>query len=119
MAAGPRSRYHRALGTPTLAGRDPAEDSTTWLVTCFYVRRDARRTGVTRALLQGATALAREHGASAIEGWPLTGTGRRPAGEAYVGVEPLFSSCGFTTIRHPSTARVIMRLELPRARAKR
>ena len=119
VAAGPRSRYHRALGTPTLAERDPTEDPTTWLVTCFYVRRDARRAGVTRALLRGATALAREHGATAIEGWPLTGAGRRPAGEAYVGVEPLFSRCGFTPIRQVSAARVIMRLELARARAKR
>jgi GNAT superfamily N-acetyltransferase len=86
-------------------------------VTCFYVRRDARRSGVTRALLQGATALARQYGATAIEGWPLAGTGRRPAGEAYVGVEPLFASCGFETVRQPSAARVVMRLELGKSRA--
>jgi GNAT superfamily N-acetyltransferase len=112
VAVGPRTRYQRALGTPTLAGRAPAEDARVWLVTCFYVRRDARRAGVTRALLNGAVALARRQRATAIEGWPLAGDGRHPAGQAYVGVEPLFASCGFTATHRPSAARVIMRLDL-------
>ena len=119
VAVGPRTRYHRALGTPTLAGRDAADDASVWLVTCFYVRPEARKIGVTRALLSAAIELAREHRATAIEGWPLAGEGRRPAGEAYVGVEPLFASCGFETTHRPSEARVIMRLGLPRARGRR
>jgi GNAT superfamily N-acetyltransferase len=119
VAVGPRVRYERALGTPTLAGRDTAEDATVWLVTCFYVRRDARKVGVTRALLRAAIELARQHKATAIEGWPLAGDGRRPAGEAYVGVEPLFASCGFEITHRPSAARVIMRLDLPRTRPRR
>jgi GNAT superfamily N-acetyltransferase len=112
IAAGPRSRYERALGTPSLAGRDPGEDSRAWLVTCFYVRRSARGQGVTRALLRGAIELARKHRATAIEGWPLAGDGRHAAGDAYVGVETLFTSCGFTPVRRPTDARVIMRLPL-------
>jgi GNAT superfamily N-acetyltransferase len=111
-AAGPRERYARALAAPTLAGHDPAEDSGAWLVPCFFVRRDARRTGVTHALLARAVDLAREHGATAIEGFPLAGGQRRPASDAYVGVEPLFADCGFRPIRRPSTNRVVMRRDL-------
>jgi len=111
-AVGPRSRYARMLRAPTLKRRDPAEDATAWLVTCFFVRRDARRSGVTRALLEAAVALARERGALAIEGFPLAGERRRSAGEAFVGVEPLFASCGFVPVDHPSASRVIMRREL-------
>jgi GNAT superfamily N-acetyltransferase len=111
-ALGPRSRYARMLKAPTLRQRDPAEDDAVWLVTCFFVRRDARRSGVTRALLEGAADLARRRGAVAIEGFPLAGAARRSTGEAFVGVEPLFASCGFVPVAHPSPSRVIMRRDL-------
>jgi GNAT superfamily N-acetyltransferase len=112
VAAGPRARYARALGSPILRAHDPAEDATVWLVTCFFVRRQARRTGVTRVLLQHAVDLARDSGAVAIEGYPLAGDARRPAGDAYVGVEPLYASLGFTVTDRPTEARVIMRRPL-------
>ena len=108
-AAGPRSRYARALRSAHLKQRDDSEDDTVWLVPCFYVRRDARRSGVTVSLLRAAVDLAREHGASAIEGFPLAGDARRAAGEAFLGVEPLFAACGFTAVARPSPNRVIMR----------
>jgi GNAT superfamily N-acetyltransferase len=113
-AAGPRTRYARALRSPVLAGRDVDADTRVWLVPCFYVRRDARRSGVTRALLNGAVALARTHRATAIEGFPLAGEKRRSTGEAFVGVEPLFAACGFEVIDRPTAARVVMRRELRR-----
>ena len=111
-AAGPRSRYTRAIRTPTYKGRDPAEDDRVWLVPCFYIRPDARNQGVSRALLQSAVEVAREHGAIAIEGFPFAGSGRRSSGDVQVGVESLFASCGFTAVRRPSGNRVVMRLEL-------
>ncbi len=111
-AVGPRMRYARMLRAPMLKLRDPSEDSDVWLVTCFFVRRDARRSGVTSSLLEAAVALASRHDATAVEGFPLAGDQRRGAGEAFVGVEPLFASCGFTPVAHPTAARVIMRREL-------
>jgi GNAT superfamily N-acetyltransferase len=114
IAAGPRSRYARALRSPTLAGsRDGAEDDSVWLVPCFYVRREARRAGVTRALLEAAVELARTHGARAVEGFPLAGEQRRSTSEAYLGVEPVFAACGFSVVDRPSPGRVVMRRELP------
>lgn len=111
-AAGPRSRYARAVRTPTYKGRDPAEDGSVWLVPCFYIRPDARARGVSRALLESAVEVAREHGAIAVEGFPFAGSGRRSSGDVQVGVESLFASCGFTVVRRPSGNRVVMRLEL-------
>jgi GNAT superfamily N-acetyltransferase len=113
-AAGPRTRYARALRSPVLAGRDVDADARVWLVPCFYVRRDVRRSGVTRALLEAAVALARTHRATAIEGFPLAGEKRRGTGDAFVGVEPLFATCGFTVIDRPTPSRVVMRRELSR-----
>ena len=108
-AAGPRSRYARALRSAHLKQRDDTEDDAVWLVPCFYVRRDARKVGVTVSLLRGAVDLARSRGATAVEGFPLAGDGRRGAAEAYLGVEPLFAACGFTAVARPSPNRVIMR----------
>ncbi len=110
-AVGPRSRFVRALGVPSFKGRDPAEDATVWMTPCFYVSKDARREGVSRALLEGAVALAREHGATAIEGFPFA-RGAKVGQDSMVGVEALFASCGFVTTRQPSPARVVMRREL-------
>ena len=111
-AVGPRSRYVRALKTPTYRGGEEGEDSDTWLVPCFLVRKDIRGHGVSRALLEAAVDLAKENGATAIEGFPFSGSKRRSGGDIQVGFESLFSSCGFEVIRTPSTSRVVMRREL-------
>lgn len=116
-AAGPRSRYTRIVKAPTLRGRDQAEDDDVWLVPCFLVREDARRTGVATALLEGAVQLARQNGATAIEGFPQAGSRTRSMGADFMtGTETLFSSCGFTAVRRPSDNRVIMRRELDHQR---
>jgi GNAT superfamily N-acetyltransferase len=111
-AMGPRTRYARMLRAPTLRQRDPAEDERVWLVPCFYIRRDARRSGVSHALLESAVEAARRAGAVAVEGFPLAAGHRASAGDKYVGVEALFASAGFRPVAHPSTARVIMRRDL-------
>jgi GNAT superfamily N-acetyltransferase len=113
-AAGPRTRYAKALRSPVLAGRDRDADSDVWLLPCFYVRRDARGSGVTRMLIEAAVSLAAKAGATAIEGFPLAGDRRRSTGEAFVGVEPLFASCGFAVVDRPTSGRVVMRRQLSR-----
>src|SRR5574342_159963 len=106
-AAGPRSRYARALKSSVFKQRQPLEDDAVWLLPCFYIRRDARRSGLTLELIDGAVELARRHGATAIEGFPLAGHGRRGTGEAFVGVEPQFAACGFAPVARPTPARVV------------
>ena len=111
-ATGPRSRYARALKTPTYRGGDKASDSDIWLVPCFFVRKDAQGHGISQALLEAAVDLAKENDATAIEGFPFSGSQRRSSGDVQAGFEALFSSCGFEVIRAPSPARVVMRREL-------
>ena len=110
-AAGPRSRFVRALNVPSFKGHDPSEDDAVWMVPCFYVRKDVRREGGSRALLEAAVALAREHGATAIEGFPFA-SGVKVGRESMVAVEPLFAACGFAVSRRPLATRVVMRREL-------
>ena len=111
-AVGPRSRYVRALKTPTYRGAAGDQEDAIWLVPCFFIRKDARRAGVSQALLEAAINLAKEHGATAIEGFPFSGAQRRSSGETQVGFEALFAACGFEVIRTPSPSRVVMRRAL-------
>jgi GNAT superfamily N-acetyltransferase len=110
-AIGPRARYARALRSRILAGHDPAENERVWLTPCFFVRVGSRRSGLTQALLTAAVETAREHGATAVEGFPLAGPGPH-RDDRYLGTEPLFAACGFAPVSRPSPRRVVMRRSL-------
>ena len=111
-ATGPRSRYNRAIGprATIMKGRDPTEDDDVWFVPCFFSRVGTRRSGATYALLEAAVELAREHGAKAIEGFPVAGNKRGV--DEFIGREHLFAACGFECIARPSPRRAVMRREL-------
>lgn len=111
-AVGPRERYVRALKTPTYRAGGARHEAGIWLVPCFFVRNDAQRMGVSRALLEAAVELAQTHGATAIDGFPFAGAKRRSGGDTQVGFEPLFAACGFEVIGTPSPSRVVMRRTL-------
>ena len=111
-AVGPRSRYVRALKTPTYRERETGNDSDVWLIPCLFVRKDMRGTGVSRPLLEAAVKLAEENGATAIEAFPFSESKKQASGDIQVGFEPVFASCGFEVIQKPSPSRVVMRREL-------
>jgi GNAT superfamily N-acetyltransferase len=112
-ACGPRTRYLAAVGgrSSLLASRARDEDEDLWLLPCVLVHRDFRGRGVTTALVRAATALARRHGAAALEAWPLAASVER-RGEAFLGREELFAGLGFVAVDRPLPDRVVMRLEL-------
>lgn len=92
-----------------MKGRDPAEDDDVWLVPCFLIKPDQRRKGVAAALLEATVDLATRSGASAIEGFPLSGSKTRSKSSDFMtGTETLFAGCGFSPLRRPSANRVIM-----------
>lgn len=96
---GPRDRLAKLV---TQLELEP--DASVWAVTCFLVTASHRSRGVARALLDGAVALAREHGASRIEGYPRA-TGDDP-GEQWTGPAPLFADAGFRSIRDGTPRQV-------------
>ena len=78
----------------------------------------APRPGSSHALLAGAVAFARDHGAPAIEGYPVDNAGRKvDLTMAYVGTRALFERAGFRKASDTGSVlngfpRVLMRLEL-------
>lgn len=94
------------------------DDLPVWTVWCIRVRPGHRRRGVAHALLAGAVDHAREHGAPAVEGYPVDNRGEKvDLTMAYVGTRKLFEDAGFshaadTTGVSGGFPRVVMRLAL-------
>jgi len=94
------------------------DDLDVWSVWCIRVRPGHRKQGISHHLLRGAVEFAREHGAPAIEGYPVDNRGQRvDLTMAYVGTRKLFEQAGFTKAADTDSVlggfpRVIMRLDL-------
>lgn len=116
VAVEPRASYRRLRGSPVpWAGRseDP-NDPDVWAIVCFAIRPGYRGQGLTRPLTAAAVEYARAHGAKAVEGYPML---RKPGqivswGEMNVGSRNTFIAAGFREVSHPTTRRVVMRLDL-------
>jgi GNAT superfamily N-acetyltransferase len=113
-AVEPRTAYLRLSKRVVWAGR--AEDKTNdgiWAVTCFVTRAGFRRRGVSRALARAAVDFAREHGARALEGYPMiTQPGQEVTwGELHVGSRSIFAAAGLAEVSHPTLRRVVMRID--------
>ena len=94
------------------------DDLPVWSVWCFRVRPGHRGRGITGALLEGAVSYARQHGAPAIEGYPVDNQGAKvDLTMAYVGTRALFEANGFACASNTDSVsggfpRVLMRRNL-------
>ncbi len=116
-AVEPRTAYPRLLLKTRVPWDGRAEDKSderVWAVTCVVTRPGFRRRGVSSALVRAAVDFAREHGARALEGYPmLTDPGRDVAlpGELNVGSRSSFAAAGFAEVSRPTLRRVVMRID--------
>ena len=91
----------------------PVDDRPVWSVSCIYIARSHRRRGVSTVLLNGACGLARDHGATCLEGYPVSPQkSSYPVSYAWTGFHEMFVRAGFEEVARGSPTRPIMRLEL-------
>ena len=94
------------------------DDLDVWSVWCIRVRPGHRGEGISHHLLEGAVQFARDHGAPAIEGYPVDNQSEKvDLTMAYVGTRALFERAGFTKAADTTSVlngfpRVLMRLDL-------
>jgi len=108
-----RSAYARLLRNVRVPwdGRDEDKaDDSVWAVTCFVTRTGYRRRGVSSTLCRAAVRHARDAGARALEGYPMTSTAAL-VGELHPGVRSVFAAAGFTEVSRPSQRRAVMRID--------
>jgi GNAT superfamily N-acetyltransferase len=115
VSLAPREDYGRLEKAKVLARVD---DTPVWSIVCFVVSKKARGQGVAAAMLQGAIAYAREHGATMLEAYPVATTrGRISPSSAFHGVQSMYEKAGFTVVatrqwNRSTPLRPIMRLAL-------
>ncbi|MCJ7672733.1 MAG: GNAT family N-acetyltransferase [Acidimicrobiia bacterium] len=96
VALAPRDAYPRLQRSRNLG---PVDDAPVWLISCFYIDRHHRGTGVATALLAGAIRFARANGARAVEGVPIDTSARTPANaDLYTGTLAMFLDQGFEEV---------------------
>ncbi len=109
IAVAPRDDYPRLNRSPKLK---PVDDLPVWSVTCFYIDRGHRGSGVAGTLLAAAVEHARAQGATAVEGYPIDpGDGQVANASAFTGVLDLFHAAGFAEIARRG-GRPILRRDL-------
>ncbi|MDQ5832311.1 MAG: GNAT family N-acetyltransferase [Actinomycetota bacterium] len=109
----PRTAYPGLLRNNRVPWSGRAEDRTddsVWAVTCIFTRAGFRRRGVSRALARAAVDFARERGARAIEGYPMTTTDVILE-ELHVGTCDIFAGAGLTEVSRPTLRRAVMRID--------
>jgi GNAT superfamily N-acetyltransferase len=113
-AVEPRPAYARMLRNMRVPwdGRDEDKtDESVWAVTCFVTRAGFRKRGITYALARAAVEFARERGARALEGYPLTTAEGVLLTELQVGTVGAFEGAGFTEVGRPTLRRAVMRID--------
>jgi GNAT superfamily N-acetyltransferase len=108
-----RTAYGGLLRNNRVPWADRMEDKTddsVWAVTCLFTRAGFRKRGVSRALARTAVAFARERGARALEGYPITTTDVILE-ELNVGTVAVFAAAGLVEVSRPTSRRVVMRID--------
>jgi len=108
VSLGPREEYARLARSPVMKAVD---DRPVWSVICFVVPSEYRGEGVARALLEGAVAYARKHGATLIEAYPVDRPGRASDEAMWFGAKSMYDRAGFREVARRKPERPIVRLE--------
>jgi GNAT superfamily N-acetyltransferase len=113
--------YGSPLELPNIYHRkqfDAGEDhQAPWRITCFFVDRDHRRSGVAREALDGALALIAQAGGGEVVSFPnVPKEGKRTSSSfLHNGTRRMFEKAGFTFERDIGTSKTVMRITVPAA----
>ncbi len=99
----------RRLGNSRLLKRIDAMP--VWSITCFFVKKEWRRKGLSVSLIRAAAEYAFGQGAPAVEAYPMIAKKDSvPEVFAFIGFAKSFEKAGFQVVARPSGTRLIMRL---------
>jgi GNAT superfamily N-acetyltransferase len=109
VSIAPREQFVRLAGSRVLA---PVDDQPVWSVSCFFVRKDFRKQGLTIELLNAAADFARKKDAKVIEGYPYDLKQNLPPPFVWTGLLASFEKAGFKEAARRSKTRPLMRRAL-------
>lgn len=88
----------------------PAEQISVWSISCFYIRSQYRRMGITSLLIKEALKYAINNGAEIVEAYPVDPETSRSA--SFTGYRATFERAGFKLTRQKVFTRLVMRYTL-------
>jgi ribosomal protein S18 acetylase RimI-like enzyme len=115
VSLAPREEFAKLKRSPVMK---PVDDKSVWSVICFVVPSAHRSQGVAHALLRGAIAYARKHGATLIEAYPVDKAGRSSDDAMWFGAKSMYDRAGFEEVARRKPTRPVVRLRCNEARKK-
>jgi ribosomal protein S18 acetylase RimI-like enzyme len=109
VSIGPREEYAKLKRSPVMKAVD---ERPVWSVICFVVPSKYRRQGVAQALLDGAVAYARKHGARLVEAYPVDKSARSNDEYMWFGAKSMYDRAGFEEVARRKPHRPIVRRKL-------
>ncbi len=109
VSLAPREEYEKLKRSPVMKAVD---DRPVWSIVCFVVPAQHRGQGVARALLDGAIAYARKHGATLLEAYPVDKPVRCADDAMWFGSKSMYDRAGFEEVARRKPQRPIVRLKV-------
>lgn len=108
-ALAPRDEYAALTASPKL--KPVGDTAGVWSITCYYVPREHRRTGLMTVLLEAAAHQARRKGGRVLEGYPVIADSLTGC-MGYTGLVPAYKKAGFRVVARPSRSMRVMQKAL-------
>ena len=115
ISLGPREDYPKLRRSPVMK---PVDDKPVWSIVCFFVDREARGRGATRALLKAGIDYARSHGATLLEAYPVDKPERSHADWMWFGPKSLYDRERFREVARRKDTRPVVRRRVRRGRSR-
>jgi ribosomal protein S18 acetylase RimI-like enzyme len=107
VSLGPREDYAKLKRSPVMKAVD---DQAVWSIICFVVPAQYRGEGVAHALLDGAIAYAKKHGATLLEAYPVDKRERGSDDAMWFGAKSMYDAAGFDEVARRKPHRPIVRM---------
>jgi GNAT superfamily N-acetyltransferase len=110
IALAPREDYLKLENSRAFKRID---DQPVWSITCFFVKKEYRRKGLSQSLIKGAVDFAKKKKIKILEAYPAIPYDEKvPAPFLWVGILSSFLNNGFTMVQQNGKSRAMVRLEL-------
>lgn len=110
IALASREEYIKIENSRTLKRID---DKPVWSITCFFVKKEYRKQGVSKILIKGAIDHARKSKIKTLEAYPaIPYSDKMPAAFLWIGVLSAFEENGFKIVRQSGKSKAMVRLDV-------